>query len=455
MTTSTTINEIIYTVNGFVVINNNEERTSYIIENTEFKTINSLISYTERNLGQEVDKVNGAYYTELNEYARTLIHISDLEVFKKNMINKHYAYMKYRNQAFARMFGVSPKVLVRCLNGLIYKTYIEPISHLRPLWNYHQNMKMVRLYNVLDIAVKKTSCIKSFEQNVAAFGMLFENPQAAKKGLGKGLWKSVCSNSNNKNCLIISHAMEGIKNGVDIKTLIEGLHKLQSTWLNRFRNLNLTLPAVFVNRDRVSICWLLQLQKHGESLSKMFASERIEEVVRNYYLIKDTFDMACDVRGAFDPSWSVRKMKEMHDKYVQEQVVKESSPDRFVGLDASGVPEVIEEGDFKATLLSSFLDYAMERELQQHCIYTYANRAEKLDYFAYKIEGPNGFRSTLGFGPKDHTQHYKKYNDRVTEQDAVEFAAEITKKCSKALKMEFKPGIAPVYNPIQYQELDF
>ena len=430
MTTSTmNTSAIVYAVNGLIVINNAEEKTSYLVEDVGFNTINSLVNYTKRHIGREVEDLNSAYYTELNTYAVTRPDLKDLENFKKTMINKYTVYTKYRNQTFARMFGGSPKVIVNCMNGVLYNTRIKPICNLKPLWNYHQTRKMVQVDQNLKEAIKRTEKILSFERNVSAFGLIFDNPQTAKKELGKGLWKSICNNSNNKNCLIIAHTLEGRKDGIDTKTIIEGLTKMPSTWLNRFRNLNVTLPAVFTNGNRASTCWLLQLQKSGESLSKMFSPGRIEEVVRDYTFIHDTFQVACEVNGTFDPSWSLRKMKEMHDKYVHEQVVKESSPDRFIGLDSSTVPEKIEEGGFKATLLSSFLDYAMERELQKHCIYTYAKQAFRLEYFAYRIEGPNGFRSTIGFDKSGYrVQHYKRHNQEVIEADAIAFAAKILGK---------------------------
>lgn len=432
------INEVVYAINGLVIVTNIEEKTSYIVSNYSFKTVDSLIAYTTRLIGDEVEQRNASYYEELNNYRTE----ADFKSFKKQLQKEKYTvYTKYRNQAFAKMFGgVPPKTVASCLNGLIYKIYIEPIKHLAPLYNYCQNKRMVKLDHILNKAINRTECILSFEQNVSAFGLIFNNPQEAKKGLGKGLWKSLCSNSNNKNCLIMSHTMEAIKNGSELKTTVEGLNKLASTWLNRFRNLNISLPARFVTGNRVSECWLKQLQKPGESLNKMFSPGRIKEVVRDYYYIQDTFSLACEVNGPFDPSWSLRKMQETHDRYVLNQVVKESSPDRFIGLDSSNVPENIEDSGFKATLLSSLLDYATERELQQHCIYTYAERAKRLEYFAYKIEGPNGFRSTLGFDEKGlHIQHYKKHNQAVVESDAVVFAAKILKNFGLEQKLSL-PG---------------
>lgn len=103
-------------------------------------------------------------------------------------------------------------------------------------------------------------------------------------------------------------------------------------------------------------------------------------------LAHDTIRMGGDP----DPKWSLRRLREEHDRRAMEWARQKSDPTPW------GPGFTCEVDGYRFTLLNSGADFALEGNTMKHCVASYREDARAGRYRIMKIEGPE--RATVRFG---------------------------------------------------------
>lgn len=120
-------------------------------------------------------------------------------------------------------------------------------------------------------------------------------------------------------------------------------------------------------------------------------------------LVRDTIRMG----GEANPAWSLRRLREEHDRLAREHARRSADPKPFA------VPWRCEIDGFAFTRLVSAADFAEEGAIMRHCIASYARDAKSGRETAFRIEGPE--RASVSFATSGHVEIRGRLNARVTE----------------------------------------
>lgn len=122
-------------------------------------------------------------------------------------------------------------------------------------------------------------------------------------------------------------------------------------------------------------------------------------------LAHDTIRMGGDP----DPKWSLRRLREEHDRRAMEWAKAKSDPTPW----GPGWSHWVD--GYRFTLLNSGADFALEGSLMRHCVASYREDARVGRYRIMKIEGPE--RATVRFGghPVWVQEVKARYNGPVSE----------------------------------------
>ena len=135
-------------------------------------------------------------------------------------------------------------------------------------------------------------------------------------------------------------------------------------------------------------------------------------IARNRTEFRDAVMLAHDtirMGGTPDPKWSLRRLREEHDRRAMEWAREKSDPTPW------GKPFTTKQDGFTFTLLNSGADFALEGLLQRHCVTSYRDDAKRGRCIVMKIEGPE--RATVRFGghPVRVQEVKARFNARVSE----------------------------------------
>ena len=120
-------------------------------------------------------------------------------------------------------------------------------------------------------------------------------------------------------------------------------------------------------------------------------------------LVRDTIRMG----GEANPAWSLRRLREEHDRLSRETARRRADPTPFAE------PWRCEIDGFTFTRLVSAADFAEEGAVMRHCIAGYASAAKAGCEIAFRIEGPE--RASVSFATSGHVEIRGRLNARVTE----------------------------------------
>lgn len=122
-------------------------------------------------------------------------------------------------------------------------------------------------------------------------------------------------------------------------------------------------------------------------------------------LAHDTIRMG----GHPDPKWSLRRLREEHDRRALEWARQKSDPTPW------GKPFACTVDGYRFTLLNSGADFAHEGAVMRHCVASYREDARSGRYRIMKIEGPE--RATVRFGghPARVQEVKARFNGAVSE----------------------------------------
>lgn len=219
-------------------------------------------------------------------------------------------------------------------------------------------------------------------------------PQKIRREVGGATWKRIAANSRTRNMLLMQRAqyLSGKEPAQDFVTLLD-------------------YPSGVL------------LGVHGIDLASNISAKIAPQKTRQGFeqtrhTVYDAIQMIGD---GFNPSWSLKRIIEEHDKAVTVSRTKEYSDKAF------DEHWSFEKDGFSATLLTSPLQIAVEGGTQHHCVASYWKMASDGEYAVLRIDGPE--RATLG--ARKHTgawfpdQVYGACNAAVSKK-CEQFAFEAT-----------------------------
>lgn len=195
---------------------------------------------------------------------------------------------------------------------------------------------------------------------------LRQRPDQARASLGKGLWKKVHHSRLQDNvlrakCVLIT---------------------------------NIGLPDVMAIpvgalREVPKLC-----ARYGPGAVRATAG-----LAKNKVEMREMIGLVHDVRrmnGTVTPGWSMRRLREEHDKLARVWARKTASTELFAE------PWCEEIDGYKFTRLISPADFAEEGLVMRHCIASYAPAAKRGREVAFRIEGPE--RASVSFRHSGHIE---------------------------------------------------
>jgi hypothetical protein len=132
-----------------------------------------------------------------------------------------------------------------------------------------------------------------------------------------------------------------------------------------------------------------------------FATNR-QDLEEAAMLVRDTLHMD----GTARESWSLRRLREEHDRLAAQHARRRASPVPFAE------PWVFEAGGYKFTRLISRADFAEEGLVMKHCISSYQDHAAHGKEVAFRVEGKE--RASASFS-KRHLELKGRLNSAVSD----------------------------------------
>lgn len=421
-------------------------------------TTNNVSTFDINNLKYEF-KVDRERFTV--EYGGVLFHACT-QYTAKTVLDKSRELGKFSGgtgsqgyQRFNLWYGITAKVLAKCLNREFMEILVSPIrKHVSRYCFNSINCNMVQAKHIHKVKPILDQCEDDGIENIAPICLLLKaNPSECKAQLGKSLWKTLCKNSLTKNVLIYKQATKSIAWNYEyntvgiIKNQLELLNSFKSKHLKRGNNIRGTEVGRF---DRYGL-W-------------------VNNTGGSYNLALDTDRMSKDLNEKFSLKWSPTKMQKMHDRYSltlqkqrEEELLKRQAEHntQWEAVERYLPCDTIELDGYVATLIKTPLELHREGEAMHHCVGSYASSVKSGDYLVYSITKDGERVSTLGMihtkvvktlegnvklggistlTTKDFSevvavdQHYGKHNSKVIEETPLQLANLVVESLNKLLE---------------------
>jgi hypothetical protein len=116
-------------------------------------------------------------------------------------------------------------------------------------------------------------------------------------------------------------------------------------------------------------------------------------IARNRTEFREAVMLAHDLarmKGTGDPRWSLRRLREEHDRRAMEWAREKADPAPW------REPFTTTQDGYTFTMLNSGADFSAEGSVMRHCVASYREDAKQGRYIIMRIEGPE--RATVRFG---------------------------------------------------------
>jgi hypothetical protein len=326
-------------------------------------------------------------------------------------------YKKTLNKMICEELGISLPYLQRWTYGLWWKVNVAPVKEYSKLFR-------TRRYDIIKLrTVKKNKPLldAAVADNqthlLPIINATGKSAEELRKEFGKGVWKKLCGNTFHRNNVLVNAAVRHgdrelsnqITRNIDIPTTL-----VQAGYFSRH------LP------DESVIQFLI-------NSGKGYWGNR-KELITLYNTARDTI-LQCDRLGTtFNPKWSIRRLKEEHDKNTQIELAKKYTKDTFPIFADKNYPSQFEHEGLVAHLLKSPYDMQMEGQKQKHCVAGYSRSVANGDYLVYSVRDKEGNTlSTIGYcaNTKEHPwriqQHCAACNQQPSDECKI-VSCELMKK---------------------------
>lgn len=244
----------------------------------------------------------------------------------------------------------------------------------RKVWRYYNNDLVAQAgESLLHIRQAEADGLLHLVPAIVVFKA---SPSSIRRQVGGAVWKRIAHNSRTRNARLMQTAW---------------LCASDDKYADRFVRL-LDFPSGVLNAV------------HGgyEAAEELIAARITPRKTpmafqQTVHIVRDTRQM---LGRAFNPDWSLARMRREHDEAARKHRSGTFSDKPFAEAFSYAA------GGFTGTLLTSQLEIALEGDTQHHCVASYANLASRGDYAVIRIEGPE--RATAGY-------HYTKDGWRLEQ----------------------------------------
>lgn len=276
--------------------------------------------------------------------------------------NKEY------NKDLSEYLGLPPKKWARIFNAVTISTWIKPVEwYVEKLargfggkWNLDRVLRIWQYREILEQARAD-----NIENVIPVLFYLGLTPAEAKSRLGRARWKRIAHNSFSRNMLLADNSLEAID--------------IPST----------AIPYLKMSRARPkSLEWACR--------NRVTPLKHAHAIVALAMECEDAARMASKVGEQVNYSWSLRRMREEHERLSRMITAQKYSDTPFDLWNEIGGLSVEADG-FRATWLKSAAEIAQEGHAMHHCVASYISDAAEGSYAVFSVRDEHGGRySTLG-----------------------------------------------------------
>lgn len=272
------------------------------------------------------------------------------------------------------------------LGGKMQPVTADMFRRIGKNWRQYDNRLVYQAHQVLPyVNEAERDGLNHLIPAIVAFG---KSPSEVRKETGPATWRRIAHNSRTRNRKILQIAARP--------------HQLENLAANFITLLDFpsgVLPGV---HDPSSLDYAIA--------ARVCERKTFMGLEAAYHTVVDARRMIGD---AFNPRWSMARIRREHDRATAERIKTKYSDKPFT--DAWSM----EVDGFTFTLLITPLDIGLEGASQHHCVGSYASEAQRGKYRVFKIEGAE--RATLGLwrrGPFDWAvdQVYGPCNQVVSDK---------------------------------------
>jgi hypothetical protein len=354
------------------------------------------------------------------------VQYKDSKAWALYILSKHQIYpapypKKTQNKEIADALKGSRTQLFAHFNALQKKVFIAPVYEIIKKIAYSRNMWAAN--NIARINQNKDILLQAYKDKqyniLPILNYTGESPKDLKAKY-KNVWKNVTSNSLRKNIAIA----KVISTRSEEETIKIFASNLPSTLL-RMKEIN------YLNVDAIQY---LANNFKGEWNNK-------HKMITEGRYFQEMAKMAKDQGKDVSTKWSVRRVKEEHDKLVVTANKKKYSTVPFIHLKDFKVKQIEHEG-YVATLLESPYDIYAEGSYMGHCVGMYSSYVASDNYLVYSVTKNGERSSTIGINITKHErdvetvtgteaiktnhytlqQQYGRFNKTVTDVHEKEIA---------------------------------
>lgn len=336
--------------------------------------------------------------------------------------------------------GMPPALYCKLFNNKMYDLWVKPYQSF--VSKFCMDSRGPIPCKLKEFHTNKEKYLQMVEDNqenlipimLEAKSFLRDTPnpsvQDLKKAIGKGQWKSLCSNTVSRNKLIAKHLGKPVSGHVEVIKLCRDL------------------PSSFIKYGEVDNTSDFVVRHMKGRLSKPSAYDRptLEDTEISYgylrHLSTDTRQMSQQLGEKYSNNWSLSRMQQQHDKYTNLINERKYSKDKIPWLEK--LPQTItsDEGSYTATLLTSAYEVHQEGTQMNHCVGSYTGMVVDGNYLVYSIKDKDGKgSSTLGIryaksadersGTATFNQHYKSHNRCVEDKEEILLAEKTLNEINK------------------------
>lgn len=353
---------------------------------------------------------------------------------------------KIPSKEFFKKYGITLKQAVPLFNKMMYARVIGHYERHSSLYRGRGGkVTLCRFQNVVEMVDTLDEAVQDGNKHLTPFIAFHkETLPEIRSRYGKGLWKKLCKNSYSRNLTIIRMIEKSRfgefhgDDGESLRKLASELNEIPSTALNVKHN----------RGDLVAAKCIVWAKKHlnrpySQKESRL-ATRGVENKEFTLNLVMDAYHMANQHGLFFSFDWSLRRMKDEHDRIdVEAKRINRERTERYAAeaalrkekwaidvvkaqnVDLSQIyPQVEWELDgVTAKMLTTYDQVQKEGDEMHHCVWSYAKDAMLGCYAVVHLSG-DGEESTLGVSMYEddgvlkfaEQQHYRAYNQIVKSE---------------------------------------
>lgn len=306
---------------------------------------------------------------------------------------KAYIRKKYAPKIIANVTGFGPVKLTSLVNIAMKEAFfVRPYTHwmaFRAITSPRGQRSTGVASTVVQEIYKHRSAYEQYElddqQKIVPFCVFYEgvSPSELRKLVGKSVWRQMLSNSRSRNVLLANALFDASETYYSANADPE-LRRLHLQRLFKVPSSLLKKALSVFNFHEIS---LLYHVRNARPYTKVN--------------VRDLADLASMSNGPLKDSYSLEELNRAHDARAAARRPAPAMAYRAPPHTPFTQPTAkLEHAGVTYTRICNQEEASEESGVMRHCLgVAYGWRIEKGKYAAYKVDGPNGLRATLGMVP--------------------------------------------------------